>query len=189
MKTHTVKPGETIEQIAIAYLYNPQKSNEILRINNVSDIYAGQILKIPDLFGETEKLQTFEGAALIINGEELKATPAITIKKTYDNLASTFGFSLPTEEIYRIKPFMYDEVSVYFQGNLIVRGNVYGIEKNLSTGAQTSYSCMQKTAVLAHCNLPKSLYPRTQYKVSLKTVAERICDVFGIDVEVDAGAT
>ena len=189
MKTHTVKPGETIEQIAIAYLYNPQKSNEILRINNVSDIYAGQILKIPDLFGETEKLQTFEGAALIINGEELKATPAITIKKTYDNLASTFGFSLPTEEIYRIKPFMYDEVSVYFQGNLIVKGNVYGIEKDLSTGARTSYSCMQQTAVLAHCNLPKSLYPRTQYKVSLKTVAERICDVFGIDVEVDAGAT
>lgn len=189
MKTHTVKPGETIEQIAIAYLYNPQKSNEILRINNVSDIYAGQILKIPDLFGETEKLQTFEGAALIINGEELKATPAITIKKTYDNLASTFGFSLPTEEIYRIKPFMYDEVSVYFQGNLIVKGNVYGIEKDLSTGARTSYSCMQQTAVLAHCNLPKSLYPRTRYKVSLKTVAERICDVFGIDVEVDAGAT
>lgn len=188
MKTHTVKPGETIEQIAIAYLYNPQKSAEILRINNVSDIYAGQILKIPDLFGETEKLETFEGAALMVNGEQLKETPAITVKKTYDNLASTFGFSFPTEEIYGIKPFMYDEVSVYFQGDLVVKGLVFNLEKDLSTGAVTNYTCMQKTAVLAHCNLPKSLYPRTQYKASLKTIAERICDVFGIEVEVDAGA-
>lgn len=188
MKMHTVKPGETIEQIAVAYLYNPQKSSEILRINNVSDIYAGQILKIPDLFGETEKLETFEGAALMVNGEQLKATPAITIKKTYDNLASAFGFSLPTEDFYSIKPFRYDEVSVYFQGNLVVKGLVFNLEKDLSTGAVTNYTCMQKTAVLAHCNLPKSLYPRTQYKASLKTIAERICNVFGIEVEVDAGA-
>lgn len=188
MITHTVKPGETIEQIAVAYLYNPQKSNEILRINNVAEIYAGQVLKIPDLFGETEKLQTFEGTALIINGEQLKATPAITVKKTYDNLASTFGFSLPTEKIYKIRPFMYDEVSVYFQGDLVVKGLVFNLEKDLSTGAATNYTCMQKTAVLAHCNLPKSLYPRTQYNASLKTIAERICNVFGIEVEVDAGA-
>lgn len=188
MITHVVKPGETIEQIAVAYLYNPQKSNEILRINNCTEIYAGQVLKIPDPFGEEEKLQVFEGATLKINGEQLNATPAITIKKTYDNLASTFGFSLPTDEIYGIKPFRYDEVSVYFQGNLIVKGQVFEIEKELSTGARTSYSCMQATAVLAHCNLPKSLYPRTQYKASLKTIAERVCNVFGIEVEVDTGA-
>lgn len=190
MRLHIVKSGETFESIATAYLYQPAKASDIKRVNNTNVIYAGQVLKIPDLFEEPKINPDFERAGLVINGTEINSTPSIVVTRAFDSISGSFDFGLPTDDHFKDLsiPYGYQGVDIYHKSDLIISGQIYNIAKYLNRTAETVYSGFQKPGMLSQINMPDSMYPRTFYKTSLKTIAEKICDAFQIVVVIDDNA-
>lgn len=190
MRLHIVKSGETFESIATAYLYQPAKASDIKRVNNTNVIYAGQVLKIPDLFEGPKINPEFERAGLVINGSEINSTPSIVVTRAFDSIAGTFDFTLPTDDYFKdlSSPYSYQDVDIYHKSDLILSGQIYNITKDLGKTASTVYSGFQKPGMLSQVNMPDSMYPRTFYKTSLKTIAEKICNAFQIVVVIDDNA-
>lgn len=188
MQIHTVQNGDTLENIALLYLYNAARKNDIKIENGLltDQIVIGQKLRIP-VDAEEREATNFVNWGLVIDGFEISAVPSIEIEKGIDLFSPTFSFALPNEDIYKevTQPFKFQVVDIYYQDTLILSGVIYRTAYSNST---IQCAGAAKTAHLEHCTLPAGLYPPTFTNKSLKQICSNICKNFGVDVDVDVDA-
>jgi len=185
MRIHIVKLGETVESIAQSFLLSTARAGEIRQLNNLVAVYPGLKIKIPNLFEiPSEKI---EGTGLVVNGQPVESVPEIIVTEALDSIAGTFDFSLPNESIFRdlFKPYEYQDVEIYSGGDKVITGTVLNPSPDIKT---IVVSGLGKPGILSSMNIPTGLYPRTFYKTSLKTIFEKYCNLFGIEVEIDPDA-
>ncbi len=191
MRVHIVKAGDTLNDIALNYLYNASKKTDIRHVNNLisDEISVGQSLKIPDLHEEEKIDPNFDGAGLVIDGKDMIAIPEINITRAVNGFSAVIDFELPNDQIIRdiIKPATYETIDAYFGNDILFSGNSLNLkadnpEKIMIAGKGTC-------GILTTSSIPLSAYPRTRYKTSLKSIANEFCDIFSVSVDIDDNAS
>lgn len=113
----------------------------------------------------------------------------------HNSIASTFSMSVyfdPENEAHRrnFRPLKYQPVKIHYKDSLLLTGVIvhYDFEV-VGANKKMTISGYSKTGVLEDCEIPLSVYPLQTDGMTLKDIAERICQPFGISVVIDSSAT
>lgn len=188
MKNYTVQPGDTLNSIAIKFLYRAALSYKIRQINNLpgNDVYPGQVLLIPEI--EKTERKEYRNLTIIVDGKELKQTPPVTIQTAINTIAPGFNFEIPIHENLKIfKPYGYEFIDIYYGNTIILSGYVDSIVCN-SLEKTLSVSGFGASHVLSQVNFPPASYPRTFYNSTLKKIIEKVIDPFQVQLEIEEDA-
>lgn len=109
----------------------------------------------------------------------------------YDSVASDFSFTVwfdSGNEAHRqaFKPGTYKPVKVYYNEDILLTGTVLNMSfVSNAQGNGLAISGYSLTGVLEDCQIPTSAYPLHSKGLDLKSITEKICSAFGINVIVD----
>lgn len=189
MKNYTVQKGDTLEGIAIKFLYRSALAYKIKQANNLPDnnVYPGQTLKIP----EAEKIEAreYQGFKIVIDGKELNQTPPATIQNGINTIAPGLEFELPGEQIFDfIKPYKFNKVDVYFDNSIMFSGYISRIVNKSGAENKKIIEAHGKSHLLSRVNYPVSSYPRAFYNLTLKQIFTKFADLFNIPFTIEQGA-
>lgn len=216
-KSYTVQPGDTLSKIGVKTLgdssrwpdivkANPQLSSRKTAADGSPIIFVGDVLIIP---GKTDEIKTEGGKAESVvldknapqdlglkgNGKFFTGFTGYTLVRSVNGID---GFSFSSEwnaespvlrEIFR--PFAYPVFDVYFNNDLVFKGIIMPPSPKISPSAETiTVQGYPVCGVLVDSCLPPSLFPAEYSGLDLKTIAETVCEPFGITVTVkgDVGA-
>lgn len=128
---------------------------------------------------------------LIIGTAKFELFNGLSVSLAYDNVASTFGFSVffdSENPVHKacFKPGSYKTAIIQHEGKTILTGTI--LKHSFSTQATRSLvdiSGYSKAGVLEDCEIPTSSYPLQTSGLSLRQLAEKLCKPFGINVIVE----
>jgi len=189
MKSYTVQTGDTLESIAIRFLYRSALAYKIRQVNNLpgNTVYPGQVLKIPKI--EQIEQREYADIIIIVDGKELAQTPPITIQSAINTIAPGFSFDFPINEAVSgiFKPFGFEKIDIYYNNYPVLSGYVdsYAPRSEEKTATISGFG---KSQILAECNFPPASYPRTFYNSTLEKIIKKLIDPFNIDVTIDDDA-
>lgn len=109
----------------------------------------------------------------------------------YDSVASDFSFTVwfdPGNEAHKqaFKPGTYKAVKVYYNNDILLTGTVLNMSfTSTAQGNGLAISGYSITGVLEDCQIPTSAYPLHSKGLDLKSITEKICNAFNINVIVD----
>lgn len=133
---------------------------------------------------------------LKVGGRDFKYFTNVNVDLGIDTIASTFNFSgffdISDNELKKIfKPFSYRSCEVWFidEENRINERLITGTLLNPALSIQreirlTGISGYSKTGIFEDVNVPTKLYPLQFDGLSLKQIAQKLCDEFGITLRV-----
>lgn len=126
-----------------------------------------------------------------INGKRFEHFTDFSCTLNFGAIASTFGFSAlfePSSAEHRrlFKPFSYNSIQVYYNGELLING--IALSPTFTSEAKptlTTISGYSKTGVLEDCTAPKSLYPLQFEGMTFREIATSILNKFNLKLIVD----
>ena len=189
MRNYTVKQGDSLQGIAIKFLYRSALAYQIKQANNLPDnnVYAGQSLLIPEV--EKTETQEYIGLKIVIDGTELTQTPPVVIHTAINTIARGASFEGPIEQLDFIKPYQFNKVEIYFDNAIVLNGYISKVMPGILESKTKSVEIHGNGQILAQVNYPVSAYPRTFYKKSLKQLFTKFCDFFNLTFTIDSDAT
>ena len=127
---------------------------------------------------------------LEIDGEEWAFWSEVSLRESVDEVAQATFVSIfdPDQLAFReiFRPFQYREVKIYLNGVLRFTGTMMKIEPQVSNDSSTvSCQCYATCGVLADVTVPPDLFPAEFKNVKLLTVAEKVCEPFGITAKLE----
>lgn len=193
MTKHTVKDGETFEDVSRFHFGSVDKSADILASNpGVSNPPSkGTILNIPK--HETPEFQLNEKrgvVSLIVDGEKFKGWTEINIRRSMDSFG-VFSYKslwLPENKEFRefFRPFSYKPVSIYDGAALIFNGTLMNVQPEVTpTSSTVVASGYSVPGVLNDCTPPVSSFPLERDNQDLQQIAIELLKPFGIPVEFE----
>lgn len=182
---------------------NPQLTGRKTSYDGAPIIYVGDILVIPE---ETEKpaksMSTTpqiisksikpEDAAedefsIFIDGKLYGGFTGYSLRLSMDGL-DIFSFSAPwqeDEELAKVlQPFTYKECAVYYKRKILFLGRLLTSVPEVQPDSKTiNIQGYPICGVLNDCCIPVSKYPPSYNGLTLKQIAEDVCEPFGVKVE------
>lgn len=127
---------------------------------------------------------------LKIGGNTYRKFNGFTVLLTYDSVASAFSFSAyfnPENKDHKelFKPCSYKSCTVEHGGERLLSGTILGhrfIQE--PTAKLATLSGYSRAGVLEDCQIPVDLYPLQSDGLTLKELAEKLCEPFNISVVV-----
>lgn len=213
-KTHIVKSGETLTGISVKYYgtyskwtsirdANPQLANRKKAVDGSPLIFPNDKLLIPqdstraastvsdtpvvmDEYGDQE-------ISIYIDGKLYTGFTGYTLQEPMDGFAA-FSFSTvwddeDNELRKAFKPFVYKECAVYFSGNLVFKGSLLMSAPEVTSEAKVlTIQGYPVCGALNDCHIPATKYPLSYSDMTLKEIADDICEPFGVKCEFPDGA-
>ena len=132
---------------------------------------------------------------VVINGQNISFFTAGSISLKLDSIASTFSLSCrfnPENDLHKeiFKPLQYHKIEIFnSKDKLIFTGTVLNHSFKSNSGvnlvAITGYSLC---GILEDVTIPPSLYPLENTSLTLKQIAEKLCNAYGIGLVVGSNA-
>lgn len=124
-----------------------------------------------------------------INGKFVENYNELSITRSLDSIASTFSFKIrfnPENDDHKelFKPLQYHKVQIYRNDNfLIFTGIILGHSfESDSSSNLLSISGYSLSGILEDVSIPPSMYPLESSGRSLREIADKLCNAFGIKV-------
>lgn len=220
-RTHKVITGDTLGALGIRYLgsfsswvkiknANPQLVGRKKAIDGSPLIFPGDILIIPDrdtkgIIKTSDSTQvskqiklsdTDTEISIIINGTQFTGFTGYDIGLSYDSF-DTFSMEAPYDSSITglktlLKPFGYNNCSVYYSGKLIFNGTLLTPDPELTDQEKTiTLQGYPVCGVLNDCDLPHTKFPAQYDGQSLDAIASDMADAYGVKAifKNDAGAS
>ena len=191
MATETAQAGDTFTRIARRIYGDDQQAPRIRSANpGVSEpIPAGTRINVPapQTRNAPQPLpaESLDEVALLLNGRRHRFWQEITITRRIDS-PDTVSFSGPWDpddpglrEAFR--PFSFRPMEVTVGGEPLFTGTLVGIAPTLGGQSYTiSASGYALAGVLGDVTMPASAWPVEYSGLTLRQVAERVCEPFGL---------
>lgn len=126
-----------------------------------------------------------------ISGIEFDKFDSFELTLRYDSIASEFSMSVwfdPYDELHQkmFRPDQYQPITFEYNGKVVLTGTILNSSFVSSADKnQLSITGYSKTGVLEDCQIPLTAYPLHSKGKDLKSIAEKICNAFGINLIVD----
>lgn len=133
--------------------------------------------------------ERLEDVAIIIDGRRWRAWESVEIKTSLDAFASV-SFEAPFEHArstFRstFQPFSFKPVELRIGDKLVFTGNIVPIDPELDPEKKTVLvGAYSKPAVLGDVTMPASAFPLELNGLTIRQIAERLMEPFGIAVDV-----
>ena len=127
-----------------------------------------------------------------IDNKDYEGFGNVALNLTFDAVASTFSFDAyfdPENPAHRdlLRPLKYREVKIYDDSTLLLTGYIlshrYSAQSRNSLVPVSGYS---KTGILEDVSIPVDLYPLETTNKSLKEIAAKLIEPFGIGLVIDS---
>lgn len=125
---------------------------------------------------------------LKISGQRFEFFNKFQVSLIYNSVASTFSFEgliIDKNQKMLFKPLSYHDAQVLWNNEVLITGTLLNtstsVDSTQSLGGLSGYS---KTGVLEDCEIPPDLYPLQSDKLSLKQIAEKLINPFGLKLVV-----
>jgi len=126
---------------------------------------------------------------ILINGRNCENFTGISITRNLDSIASTFGFKVrfnPENDDHKelFKPLQYHKVEIFKDdGVLLFTGVILGHAfESDSTSNLLAISGYSLSGILEDVTIPPSMYPLESTGRSLREIANKLCNAYGIEV-------
>jgi prophage tail gpP-like protein len=126
-----------------------------------------------------------------ISGKEIAFFNAGSISLKLDSVASSFGFSArfnPENDLHKelFKPLQYQVIKIYnSSGKKLLTGYILNVNFNSNKDVNlVSISGYSKSGILEDVTIPPSLYPLENTSLSLKQIAQKLCNAYGIGLRI-----
>jgi prophage tail gpP-like protein len=129
-----------------------------------------------------------QDVSILVDGKQFIGFTGYEINLNYDSF-DTFSFSAPYDVAMKdikdtIMPFAFKDCAVYYNGNLLFNGTLLTPDPELSNGAkEISLQGYPLCGILNDCTIPLAKYPASYDGLTLKEIAEPLCESYGIGVE------
>ncbi|ASD51696.1 hypothetical protein [Flavobacterium phage VK48] len=131
-----------------------------------------------------------------INNKYIDHFTGFSVKRNLDSVASEFAFSVrfnPENDDHKesFKPLQYLKCEVYSDTNkLMITGTIL----NHSFTSDSTFNLLvisgySKSGILEDVQIPSSMYPLESNNRSLKDIATKLCNAFGINLIVDSSVS
>ena len=130
---------------------------------------------------------------LKINGYDITFFTELNVSRSLDSIASKFSFKSrfnPENDLHKelFKPLQYHKVEIFNSENkLILTGTIlnhaFSSDKDISLVSISGYSV---SGILEDVTIPVSAYPLESINRSLKDIATRLFNLFGIGLIIDS---
>ena len=214
-KCHTVVAGDTLSRIAVRYYGKGERWTDIVKSNpqlvgrrTTSDgspvIRSGDMLLIPGYDegfsankGETIVLDANakRDITLFIDGKKFTGFTAFTIDSPVDSFdAFSFSAAWDSSNVFirsAFRPFSYKRCEVRYDEEVLFRGVMLPSVPQISPEAKTiGVQGYPLCGVLSDSCIPDSIYPPQFDRLTLKQIADTVCEPFGVSVRMndDGGA-
>lgn len=212
-KTYKVVSGDTLVKISTKQYGTYTKWRQILSANpqlagrkksydGVPILNIGDVLIIPSesdapktvvekpiLVSDSIKIEdcSEDDFSVFIEGKLFTGFTGYTIKLSVDTL-DAFSFSCSWEEKKEVRdafvPFTFKECAVYFKRKLVFLGRLLTSAPEVSPDSRTiNIQGYPLCGTLNDCCIPVTKYPPSYNGMTLKQIAEDICQPFGVGVE------
>lgn len=128
-----------------------------------------------------------------INGKNLEHFTDISLKRSLDSIASTFSISVrfnPENDDHKelFKPLQYFDIQIYSDsGELLFTGTILNHAFKSDSGFNLLViSGYSKCGILEDITVPPSMYPLESNKRSLREIANKLCNAFGVKILFDS---
>jgi prophage tail gpP-like protein len=132
-----------------------------------------------------------ESLDLLLDGERFAHWDDIELVNSIDRF-STLSFSAPfqperAEFRARFRPFSFQPVRVYLNGESLYKGTLVGVDPEYDASqARVGITGYALPGVLDDCNAPAKTKPQEFKKVDLRTIAEALAGPFDVSLRFDA---
>lgn len=195
---YSVQPGDTFQRIARRRYGSEQYADLIRQANpGASDpLVAGTQLIIPALPDTPERFNATaaggqDQVTLLIDDVTVSVWDNISITRTMDSMdvisvTAPFDADNPVHrEVFR--PFSYKPVRILIGGELAFKGTMVGVRPLLADSSKTvTISAYSAPGVLEDCTVSPTQYPVEFDNATLRTIAEKLMQPFGLTVQFDA---
>jgi len=130
-----------------------------------------------------------------INGKIVTFFTAGSISLKLDSIASTFGLSCrfnPENDFHKelFKPLQYHKIEIFnSKDKLIFTGTILNHSFDSDSGVNLiSISGYSLSGILEDVTIPPSLYPLENTNLSLKQIATKLCNAYGIGLIIGSNA-
>lgn len=133
---------------------------------------------------------TLEDVAILVDADRFRAWEDVSIVRALDAY-STVTFSGPFEPErqefrQRFEPFSFKPVEAYVSGALLFTGTLIDVAPDITPDRRAiSVTCHARPDVLSNCTMPPSAFPLEVNGLTLRQIAERICEPFDLAVQFD----
>jgi len=199
MSTYIAKEGDTFERIARIKYGDDQKAyiirNANPSISGLSDVFGtgvipeGATIQVPNIrtITPSELSKDKNAVGIKIDDVFFSSWSTFSLRSTIDQL-QTFMFTAPfepTKDNFKkiFQPFSFKESFVSIGDEIVLTGTTVSIEPELTNDSNiVNVSGYSLPGVLNDCTPPVSSYPLQFRDMTLKEIAEKLCQPFGITV-------
>lgn len=190
---YEVKPGDTLARVAQKTL-GTERAAETLRAANpgLGDVLQpGQVLTIPGRPSPPAALpQISEQVAVEFESRTFVTWTDITITRTLDS-PDTFSLRAPfdpdnADHRAMFRPLSFSRVSIYAAGQPMFAGRLVTVDPEVGaqTGGMMSLGGFAEPGMLADSPPPEGAFPVEISGQRLGEIAARLCEPFGISVDM-----
>lgn len=133
---------------------------------------------------------------ITVNGRDIVFFTRLTVSRNLDSIASLFSFEArfnPENDDHKeiFKPLQYHDVKIYnSQDKLILTGTILNHSFRSDSGFNlVSVSGYSKSGILEDVTIPVSAYPLESINRSLRDIALRLCNLFGIGLVIEGSVS
>lgn len=190
-RRYTVQQGDTLRSIAQRFLGSPAKSSVLqahnrLRLKNRSDIYAGQVLSIPDMARNKKTVTSSdvdpEQLVLHLSDKQFYNFESVRVVLALSEVAHSFTISVvfdANEFNLPLQPFSYEPCQLTVGSTQLLSGRIEQINTELSEdGAKVHLSGRSLAGVV--CDTPSPARPLAFYNKTLSQIITALLAPFGL---------
>lgn len=190
-RRYIVQQGDTLRSIAQRFFGSPAKSSVLqarnrLRLKNRSEVYAGQVLSIPDMARNKKTVTSSdidpEQLVLHLADKQFYNFESVRVARALDEVAHSFTIGIvfdTAESNLPLQPFGYEPCQLTVGSTQLVSGRIEQISTGLSAdGVVMQLSGRSLAGVV--CDTPSPARPLAFYDKTLSQIVSTLLAPFGL---------